>query len=88
MQKCRRGPGQRTSETASTNWQRHSNKCTAEMPFPKPRYEVSPGTKLSVYQRLSGTTKPAHPNIILQCARLICRTDTFEKRVGEENGTT
>ena len=81
LQKCRRGFEQRTSETTSTIW------CTAEVPFPRLRYKASPGTKSSVHQKLSGTTKPAHPNI-LWCAWPMCRTDMLEKRVGEENGTT
>ena len=52
------------------------------------RYKTSAGTQPSVYQRQLGTTKPAHPNAVLRCARSICRTDTFEERVGGENGMT
>ena len=56
LQKCIRELGWRTSETTSTIW------YTAEVPFPRLRYKASPGTKPTVHQKLSGTTKPAHPN--------------------------
>ena len=78
LQKCKRGLGQRASETTSTVW------CTAEVPTPNLRYKADPGPPMQ--QELLGTTKPALPNI-LQCAWPIQRTEMLVKRMGEENGT-
>ena len=86
LQKCRR-LGQQTSEAITTNRQKLSNtRYTAEVFFPNPKYEGNPGSEPSAHPRLLSTTKPAHPDTVLQCTRLICRTDMFEKRVGRENG--
>ena len=59
-----------------------------EVFFPNPKHEANPDSEPSVHPRPVCTTKPAHPDTVLQCARLICGIDTFEKRVGGENGMT